>query len=123
GRRAEREICVPRSTTALRLILRLMAAGPSRITGLASRLPLDVASNAGFLIRRNRRARQYGIQRRAQILAGDLNAIARAAVVKLAAINQFLLPVEKVNIRRASGVISFGHRLGFVVQIRKRVTG
>jgi hypothetical protein len=65
---------------------------------------------------------QDRIRRGAQILPCDWHAIARTAIIQLAAIDQFALRVKKKNIRRARRLISLGHGLRLVVKVRKRVT-
>ena len=47
----------------------------------------------------------------AQILAGDRNSVAGAALVKLAAIDQAEAFIEKKEIRRAGGLVGMRHGL------------
>src|SRR5208283_5560989 len=60
----------------------------SEIIRLVAGFPLDVATHAGLLVCRNGFAGQHGVERGAQILSGYRNAVARAAVIKLAAIDE-----------------------------------
>lgn len=64
---------------------------------------------------------QNGVRRCAQVGAGDGNGVAGSATVELATIGQFAFGVEQEEVRGASSVIGFGHRLAFVVQIGKGI--
>src|SRR5215472_12371882 len=83
------------------------------IRGVAG-LPLDVAPDTGFLIRRDRLAGQHGIECRAQVLSGHGNAAARAAVIHLPAINESLILIEKEEVGGARGAIGLSHFLRLV---------
>ena len=51
--------------------------------------------------------------------AGDRNAVAGAARVELAAIDEAEIGVEEEEVRGAGGVVGVGHGLRFVVEIGK----
>src|SRR4029453_17034656 len=88
----------------------------------SSAFPLDVAAEAGLLVRRYGCTGQQRIARCAEILAGRC-APARPAVGELAAIDELALPVEQVQVRRTRSVVRLGDALCRIEQIRKRVTG
>ena len=95
----------------------------SRVIRRVARLPLDVAANAGGLDGRTRLARQNGLQRGPQIPARHRRALARTAVVKLAAVGQLALFVKQKYIRRAGRPEGLGRLLRLVKQIGKSVAG
>ncbi len=64
-------------------------------------------------------AGKYQINSGAQILAGDGNPVAGAALVKLSAIDKAKTVVKKKDIRRAGGFVGARHRLRFIIQVRK----
>ena len=71
------------------------AVGGTRlIPRLIPRLPLDVAADAGLLLDGHGPAFQHGVQRGPQIFAGDRQAVAGAAVIELAAIDQFFRAIK-----------------------------
>jgi len=53
------------------------------------------------------------------LLAGDRDAVAGAALVKLAAVNELHCTIEEVDIGSAGGLVGAGHLLGFVVEVGK----
>ena len=75
----------------------------------------------GFLIGRNGLPGEHRIQCRPHVFAGHGDPVAWPAVVQLAAIDQALVLVEQVKVRRASRPVRFGHRLGLVIEIREDV--
>jgi len=81
--------------------------------------PLDIAANRWPLILERRLAGERGVNRGAQILAGDGDAIAGAAGVELAAIDEPEIAVEEKEIRGAGGVVGARHGLRLVMEIRK----
>src|SRR5207249_1411941 len=93
----------------------------SEIIRLVARFPLDVATDARFLVGGNGLAGENGVERGAEVFAGDRDVAAGAAIIHLAAINQSLVFVEEVNIRRARRVIRLGGRLSFIVQVGKDI--
>lgn len=85
-------------------------------------LPFDIAADARSLVFRNRFASKRRIEGGAQIFSRHRNSVSRAAGVELSAVNEFQIFIEEKKIRRASGSIRLGDRLGFVKKIRERVT-
>src|SRR5580704_839422 len=81
------------------------------------RLPLDAAAYAGFLMGIDGLAGDHCIERRAQVFAGDGNAVPGAAVVELAAVYQLHAVVEEKEIRSAGGAIGAGDFLRFVIDV------
>src|SRR5688572_8917544 len=89
-------------------------------TSFVSVLPLDVAAEAGLLLRRHRFAIQQSIARGSQVLAVR-RAAARPALVELPAVDELALRVEQVQIGRARRVVGSGDTLSGVEQVWKRV--
>ena len=93
----------------------------ARVTGLVTPFPLDVAADAGPLIVAHRLAGEHGVEGRSQVLAGDRDRVAGPAAVQLAPIDELLILVENVEIRRASGLVGEGNLLCLVVEVRECV--
>src|SRR5881394_232342 len=78
-------------------------------------LPFDVTADAWLLVPGNRLARQEGLESLPQILAGHGQTVAGAAVIKLAAVDQFAVLVIQKEIRRAGGPVGLGDFLRGIV--------
>ena len=79
--------------------------------------PLDIAAEAGLLRSGDRPAGQQRLQGTPKVASIHQFPIAGAAGVELAGVGQPSLGIDDKEIRRAGGVPSFGHPLGFVDQI------
>ena len=79
-----------------------------------AQLPLDTATDAGFLVAIHRLPAQHGIDCAAQITARDGLVGSGATVVELAAIDQPAFSIEQVKVRRAGGLVRLRHFLSLV---------
>ena len=79
------------------------------------RLPLDIAANRWFLICGYRLACKYLVNSGAQILAGDGDSVAGAALVKLSAVDEMEAFIKEKNIRCARGLIGMSHGLRLII--------
>jgi hypothetical protein len=91
------------------------------VTGLITPFPFDVAADAGPLIIAHGLAGKHGIKCCSQVLAGDRDRVPGPAAVQLAPIDKLLIPVEDVEIGRASRLIGEGDLLGLIIKVRERV--
>src|SRR5699024_10598338 len=90
----------------------------SGIFRFLSLLPFNITTNTGFLIFLIFPVEQffYGV---AQIAPVYRLIIIRTAIIKLSPINQFIVLIEKKEIRGTSGTKSFGNLLIAVIKIGK----
>ena len=102
------------SATRLEVVLAILQ--------LVARDPLDAAADTWFLFGCWRLGRKHGVECGAQVMSVNRDAIRGPAVVELAAVNQFLLSVEQIEIRCAGGTIRLGDRLTLVMQVRECIT-
>src|SRR5258706_601596 len=119
--------CRREPTAAWSRQFRFRAMRPSpqltEIIRLVAGLPFDVAAETRLLVRVDRFTGEQRVEGSAQILAGHRNSIARPALMELASLKKSLLAIEQKKIRRARSAIRLGNFLGFVVKIRKLISG
>ena len=78
----------------LEMTSRTVTRSATKIVWFVAGLPLDVAAEAGLLCGGNRLSTDQCIERGAEVLAGDGNSIAGAAVIELAAIDEAMISIE-----------------------------
>jgi Transposase, Mutator family len=87
------------------------------VIGSALALPLNVTAHAWLLVSGDRGAGQHRVESCTQVCAGDRTRVTGPAVIELSPVDEAVVPIEEVKVRRASGPIGFGHLLAFVVEI------
>src|ERR1017187_7133273 len=86
---------------------------------LKLRLPLDVATYGGALIGERDLAGESCVDGGAKVFSSDWNPVAGAAGIELASKDELEAGVEKEEIWCAGGLVSAGHDLRLVIQIRE----
>src|SRR5881397_3089857 len=77
----------------------LPVCGSGEVVRFVARFPFDIAADAGLLICRDRFGGEDCFKGATQIFSSDGDAVARTAVIELAAIAQALVAIEQVNVR------------------------
>src|SRR5258705_2172281 len=80
-------------------------------------LPLDVAAQAGALVLVDGAAGEDGVDGGPEVGAGDGEAVAGAAGVELAPVDEAARAVEEEEVGGAGGPVGLGHGLGLVVEV------
>src|SRR5260370_30732697 len=80
-------------------------------------LPLDVAAEAGALVLFDGAAGQDGVDGGAEVGAGDGEAVAGAAGVELAPVDEAARAVEEEEVGGAGRPVGLGHGLGPAVDV------
>ena len=92
----------------------------SKIVGFVTRLPFDVAADAGPLIGIDRSTCQNGVDGCPQISACPRPAIARPAVIQLASVGKVVVRIEQKKVRSACRSVGLCDILCLVIQQRER---
>src|SRR5258705_12278929 len=79
-------------------------------------LPLDVAAEAGALVLFDGAAGEDGVDGGPEVGAGDGEAVAGAAGVELAPVDEAAPAVEEEEVGGAGGPVGLGHGRGLVVE-------
>src|SRR3954470_9509180 len=88
----------------------LVAGGPGStgVARLPARLPLDVTTEAGPLLVGDRFAGEHGVERLAEVLAGDRDRAPRPAVVELSPVDERPVAIEDVEVGGTGGLVGPG---------------
>ena len=81
--------------------------------------PLDVAADARTLVCGNRTPEQHCFRRAHEVTARNCVFIAGTTFVELASVDQFLVTIKKVEVRRTSRLIGFRNGLCRIVEVGK----